>query len=282
MNKDTGNDRLEQRIRWIARHYKADSLDKDMAWKKFSSRQGIRRNYTLRRIVWGAAAVLLIIIGIGIGYINEEQSVEWVAVETEAGQIKEVILPDNSRITLAGNSTLRYDRKEFGEGKRAVEMIGKAFFQIERDEARTFSVKTTQVEIEVLGTSFQVQSSDSESSLYVKTGKVRFSAINDSHTAILTAGMSAHYNQGGGLSIKEKENEPNSLAWKTHQLRFRNTPLEIVLRDVSEAYQVELENHTEGSENMKLTSYFDNLPLEDLISVINQTLDIHVEVVGGQ
>ncbi len=281
MDKDTGNDRLERRIRWIARRYNEGSLDKDAAWEKFTSRQGIRRNYTLR-IVWGAAAVLLIIIGVGIGYMKEGQSVEWVAVETETGQIKEVILPDNSKVTLAGNTILRYDRKTFGKEKRAVEMSGKAFFHVERDEARPFSVKTTQVKIEVLGTSFQIQASDDESLLHVMTGKVRFSTIDHSDTAILTAGMSGRYNPKDGFSIQEKENDPNYFSWKTRQLRFRNTPLETVLRDVSKAYQVELVNRTGSTDDLKLTSYFDNLPLDDLILVINQTLDIQVEVVGGK
>lgn len=282
MDKDTGNDRFEQRISWVTRRYKEGSLDKDKAWKKFSSNQGIRRNYNLRRIIGGAAAILLIIIGIGIIYMEENESSEWVAIETEEGKIKEVILPDDSKVTLAGKSILRYDRKKFGKDKRAVVMSGKAFFEVARDEARPFSVETNHVKIEVLGTSFQIKESDKESLLHVMSGKVRFTLIGYSDTAILTENMSGRFTPETGLSIEDNGNDPNLLSWKTHQLRFRNTPLETVLKDVSEAYHVELVNHTANTKDLKLTSFFDNLTLDELLSVINETLDIQVEVIKGQ
>lgn len=268
----------EDRIRFVARKYKEGSLNTEAAWETFAARHGIRRRTILRRYIWGAAAILLLLIGLSGRYWMEKNASEWIAITTGTGEYKEVWLPDSTMVSLAGNTSIRYDIKQYGKERRAVEMSGKAFFQVTRDEARPFSVLTQQTIVEVLGTGFQLEEKDLAVILNVQTGKVRFSAIEDSQTAILTAGMSASYSGKGNLQVDEKETDVNFLSWKTRQLRFRNTPLDQVLRDISETYQVEIINHTKKDSELQLTSYFDNLPLSEIISVINQTLDIQLEV----
>ncbi len=157
-------------------------------------------------------------------------------------------------------------------------MEGKAFFDVARDEQRLFSVKTKGTETEGLGTTFQLEEKEQATVLHVRTGKVRFTAGEDSRTVVLTAGMSARYSVGEEIRTEEKETDVNYLSWKTRQLRFRETSLDQVIREVSRAYQVEITNHTKGSGELKLTSYFDNLTLDELLSVINQTLDVELEV----
>ena len=55
-------------------------------------------------------------------------------------------------------------------------------------------------------------------------------------------------------------------------MRFNDTPLEKVVSDLSEYYQVNIINKAE-TPNLKLTATFNDLPLEDVLLVINQTLD---------
>ena len=71
----------------------------------------------------------------------------------------------------------------------------------------------------------------------VVTGKVRFAAGKEPEPVILTAGMSASYsNEKKEIDILKEEN-PNNLSWKTKQLRFNDTPLEKVIRDLNEYYK---------------------------------------------
>lgn len=266
----------EERIEYIARRYKEGALDPETAWKRFAERHGIRRRTALRRSLWGAAAILLLLVGLSGRYWMERNASEWVTITTLPGEQKEVLLPDSTVVTMAHSSTLRYDKKQYGKEKRTVELQGKAFFQVQRRELKPFSVTTKQTVVTVLGTEFQLEETARETALHVRTGKVRFSVVEKEEAMILTAGMSATYSDKQGLRVEE-ETHTNVLAWKTRQLSFRQTPLAQVIRDISQAYGVHIINRTPGSSSLKLTSYYDNLTLDELLPVINETLDIRLE-----
>lgn len=272
MNNEQGN-KLEQRIRFVAKHYEEGRLDTDKAWQQFAGKHQVRRTVSFRRYWMAAASVFLLLIGFGTYFITERKSPEWVAVTTGPGQIKEVYLPDSTLISMAGSSSIRYDVKTYGKERRVVEMKGKAFFQVTRNEARPFSVYTERTEVTVLGTSFQINEQPGGTDVNVMTGKVSFGATgSETNKVILTAGMSASYSmESNGITILEEE-DLNSLSWKTRQLRFNDTPLEKVIDDLNKYYRVKVINKTE-TPNLKLTATFNDLPLEDVLLVINQTLD---------
>ena len=265
--------KLEQRIRFVAKHYEEGRLDTDKAWQKFAGKHQVRRTVSFRRYWMAAASVVLLLIGFGTYFMTDRNSPEWVAVTTEPGKIMEVSLPDSTLISMAGNSSIRYDKKAYGKERRVVEMKGKAFFQVTRNEARPFSVYTERTEVTVLGTSFQIDEQPDGTDVDVMTGKVSFGVTgSETDKVILTAGMSASYSmESKGITILEEE-DLNTLSWKTRQLRFNDTPLEKVVSDLSEYYQVNIINKAE-TPNLKLTATFNDLPLEDVLLVINQTLD---------
>ena len=265
--------KLEQRIRFVAKHYEEGRLDTDKAWQKFAGKHQGRRTVAFRRYWMAAASVVLLLIGFGTYFMTDRNSPEWVAVTTEPGQIKEVYLPDSTLISMAGNSSIRYDKKAYGKERRVVEMKGKAFFQVTRNEARPFSVYTERTEVTVLGTSFQIDEQPDGTDVDVMTGKVSFGVTgSETDKVILTAGMSASYSMESTGSTILEEDDLNTLPWKTRQLRFNDTPLEKVASDLSEYYQVNIINKAE-TPNLKLTATFNDLPLEDVLLVINQTLD---------
>ena len=266
------DDRFEKRLRFVARRYKEGSLDEDKAWERFAARQGIRRQVAFRRYWMVAASVVLLLIGFGTFYMKDRNNPEWVSVVTASGQLKDVYLPDSTLVSMAGNSTLRYDLKKYGKERRVVEMTGKVFFQVKRNEARPFSVHTALTEVTVLGTSFQVNEQPGVTQVNVVTGKVRFAAGEALEPAILTAGMSASYSDEKKEINIGTEEKPNDLSWKTKQLRFNDTPLEKVIEDLGDYYHVKITNKTDS----RLTATFNDLPLDEVLMVINQTLDIRL------
>ncbi|WP_298551318.1 FecR domain-containing protein [uncultured Parabacteroides sp.] len=275
MMNNEQDDRFEKRLRFVARRYKEGSLDEDKAWERFAARQGIRRQVAFRRYWMAAASVVLLLIGFGTFYMKDRNNPEWVSVVTASGQLKDVYLPDSTLVSMAGNSTLRYDLKKYGKERRVVEMTGKVFFQVKRNEARPFSVHTALTEVTVLGTSFQVNEQPGVTQVNVVTGKVRFAAGEALEPAILTAGMSASYSDEKKEINIGTEEKPNDLSWKTKQLRFNDTPLEKVIEDLGDYYHVKITNKT-GSPDSRLTATFNDLPLDEVLMVINQTLDIRL------
>ncbi len=88
-----------------------------------------------------AVAVVLVLVGLGTWFTVERNAPDWVAITTAPGQMKDVYLPDSTLVALAGDSWIGMTRRDMIK-RRAVEMNGKAFFQVTRNEARPFSVKT--------------------------------------------------------------------------------------------------------------------------------------------
>lgn len=272
---DEHDNLLEQRIRFVARHYREGGLDADRAWQKFASEHAIRRKVSFRRYWIGAAAAVLVLVGLGTLFMVERNAPDWVAITTAPGQMKDVYLPDSTLVALASDSWIRYDAKRYDKERRAVEMNGKAFFQVTRNEARPFSVKTDQTEVTVLGTSFQIDEKPTVTEVHVVTGKVCFTAREEKKDVILTAGMSAQYSMEDQEITVLTEEDENKLAWRTGLLRFRETPLDKVIEDLSDYYQVKITNQTK-KEGARLTATFDNLPLEEVLQVVNQTLDVRL------
>ena len=102
----------------------------------------------------------------------------------------------------------------------------------------------------------------------MKSGQVRFEA--GSHQELLSAGMSARYSDGEQQIRVEKEESENLLSWQNQELVFRNTPLPQVMEM---CYDVRIANRKSASDTLRLTATFRDMSLEEVLMVINQTLD---------
>jgi len=88
--------------------------------------------------------------------------------------------------------------------------------------------------------------------------------------------MSARYGENDSQIHILTEENMNSLSWKTKQLHFDNTPVEVVIADLSEYYHMTIVNKT-TTDGVSLTATFKDQPLEEVLLIINQTLDIRLE-----
>jgi ferric-dicitrate binding protein FerR (iron transport regulator) len=117
----------------------------------------------LRRI---AAVVLLPLAGAALMYWHmpeqQEVSPEWMECFVPGAERKEVTLPDGTHVWLNSGSVLIYD-KEFHGKARMLYLNGEAIFNVARNREKPFIVKTNYMNIEALGTVFNVEAySDAE------------------------------------------------------------------------------------------------------------------------
>ena len=108
MNNEHGN-KLEQRVRFVAKRYREGSLDPDKAWQKFASEHAISRKVSFRRYWIGAAAVVFVLVGLGTWFTVERNAPDWVAITTAPGQMKDVYLPDSTLVAIHGSGMTRRD-----------------------------------------------------------------------------------------------------------------------------------------------------------------------------
>jgi len=228
------------------------------------------------------AAMILVVIGLGFlaqtTYIHVYPNKSFVCELNEAS--KTITLADGSIITLNSNSKLIYPRK-FGKDERRVELIGEAFFDIEKNPRKAFIIKAKDAEIKVLGTSFNINTANNKVEVLVKTGKVEFSSIvAPEKKLILTKGEFAILKESN--LEKAITLDDNYMSWKTRQMIFRNTKLHEVAKVLNRSYQVQIKFQEEEIENFALNSTFDHEPLDNILNYMCGPFNLVYEKRGNQ
>ena len=133
----------------------------------------------MRPVSWlRIAALFILVAGAGlIGYqVFNNEKVEEVLVASQALPVVDT-LPDGSVVTLNKNSSLNYPSK-FKGNKRAIALKGEAFFNVTPDKENPFVINVNDVEIKVVGTSFNVRSENGVTEVIVETGVVQVTRNN--------------------------------------------------------------------------------------------------------
>ncbi len=145
---------------------------------------------------------------------------------TGTAELRQLELPDGSRVTLAPASAIAVAMADERQGRRVQLLSGEAFFQVRPDPSRPFRVTARDVEATVLGTSFDVRLSSDDVAVSVEEGIVAVAAAGapPESAAKLVAGQFVRVTKGGGTT---RGSEPPELvaAWRQGQLYAQETRL---------------------------------------------------------
>lgn len=160
-------------------------------------------------------------------------------LSTPRGGQYQVSLADGTKVWLNADSKLHYPRVFSGDN-RTVELTGEAYFEVAKDESRPFIVQTASETVEVLGTHFNVNAYDEESSSSVALleGKVNVSLANQQSKTLLPGQQSI---VKGDIIQVRKTDISESVAWKNGEFMFNNESLSSVMRKLARWYDIEVE-----------------------------------------
>ncbi len=195
--------------------------------------------------------------------------------------IKTTTLVDGTVVTLNHNSSLTYYKKI--TTKRKIKLEGDAFFNVKPDTIHPFIIETQNIEIEVLGTSFYVNSHIDKPTIevVVKTGKVAFRVEKDNQI-ILIAGEKGIYNKSTGNIQHIINKDINFIAWKTKYLIFDDTKLSDVVSKINSIYHSNILIGNIELNDCRVTVIFKNQTLDAVINVLEETLDLSFEKHEGK
>jgi transmembrane sensor len=152
-------------------------------------------------------------------------------------------------------------------------MTGRIYFNVFHDEKSPFTVEAgNAARVRVLGTRFEVDESTDSTAVYVNSGRVLFTAQGNKEGLVLTKGMAAVLNTGDAMP-ESRMTTPNPSAWATGSFVYDNTPLTVVLKELSDYFHTEL---SANDESKLLSAEFDADSLEDIIEIIEHTLEIKI------
>ena len=152
---------------------------------------------------------------------------------------KSVLLSDGTRVWLNANSSLTYP-ETFSESERNVQLAGEAYFEVSHDSLHPFRVQTNNIQVKVLGTSFNVRSYSSEknSETTLVEGKVVIQNKQGNNLAMLAPGQMAEFDETSQYLSVKAVNPDEYTAWRHGLIVFTNTTLDDITEKLSELYQV--------------------------------------------
>jgi ferric-dicitrate binding protein FerR (iron transport regulator) len=154
----------------------------------------------------------------------------------KAGQFQ-IDLPDGTHVWLNNASSLRYPTV-FTGSSREVELQGEAFFQVVHDARKPFHVRVGGVEIQDIGTSFNIMAYPDEQSIQTTLvdGSVKISNKQNALT-LSSSGQQARV-EGEAIVVRQHANIGQVTAWKNGNFQFENADIRAVLRQISRWYDV--------------------------------------------
>jgi transmembrane sensor len=269
-------------------------FDVDNAWKKLHGRiidheepvlaDAGKSTFMPRRISWGTplriAASLLLLIALGASIAIAVGRFQKVIITTSAiERLKSVTLPDGSTVTMNSSTTLSYP-KHFRRNARNVTLAGEAFFEVTPDKSRPFIINTDEAAIRVVGTSFNVDTKGSSSSVevYVSTGIVEvYKPESQDNSVFLHPGEMGKVSKNI-INSKKASNE-NAIAWKTGKMDFRDIPLSEAVTMLNKMYNVNIILKAQGLASIRTVGEYryPEEPLDTILRILSQQIPLRIE-----
>jgi transmembrane sensor len=222
----------------------------------------------------GIAASILILVSFAV-YLFSDQ-IFYDTYATSYGMTKNILLEDGSEVTLNANSTLKVPKNLVTSQSREVWLEGEGFFSIAKKPNHVrFLVHTDNLNVEVLGTKFNVNNRRGNTEVVLSEGSVRLtSGLHEENDAVL------YMKPGDMVSLSPRDTTfrrkvvaPEKYsAWQSNKLVFEDAPLSEVAQKIEDYYGVQIEIQNKAIADRQLTG---TLPNNDLGIVLKSLSASH-------
>ncbi|MGA9639463.1 FecR family protein [Flavobacterium sp.] len=186
------------------------------------------------------------------------------------GKKFEVTLSDGTLVHLNSGSTFRFPIKFLNGHKRQVHIIGEGFFEVTKDKKHPFVVETSQMNVTVLGTKFNVSAypEDAFISTVLEEGSVSISAINDIHKEVLRLVPGDQVNWGVKANAVNRKQVDTDIytSWIDGRIVFKNQKFENIIKKLERHYNVKINNNYQALNKELFTATFDVETIEEVLN----------------
>ena len=182
------------------------------------------------------------------GSLVQNGTTETLIATTPIGGTYTITLSDGTKVWLNADSKLEFPSKFGKKGQRMVRLSGEGYFEVARDHAHPFLVRTDKQEVTVLGTHFNINAYHDEEA--VKTtlleGSVSVSSFNRNHGSlpsrdhvILKPSQQSALSGSNRIAVSNVDaNE--AVAWKNGYFKFNQENIQSVMRKLSRWYGIDV------------------------------------------
>ena len=253
-----------------------DSLD--------SLRRKIRRRRPLRRLwlrISAAAAVLALVSTLVLHLLPAERPEQLFTVEAPQGTHSRISLPDGTQVWLIYDSRLYYP-ESFDGNLRSVRLEGEALFNVVRDASKPFRVRTSLMEVEVLGTVFDLKCYEhlDYAELVLVSGSVKATCAGQLPVTLCPDERLVAYRNSKKIDYQAVDAN-NYNKWMFETQKLDEMRLDAVFVNLEHRYNVEFDIADDVGLEARLTLSLRSEPLEEILDAIALVVPIRYESSGG-
>lgn len=204
-------------------------------------------------------------------------------IVTPRGSKYKITLPDLTEVDLNSNSKLTFPVLFSGD-VRSVSLEGEAYFHVHSDLSKKFIVqlrsKNTKHDVVVYGTKFNINSYPESNSIITTLidGSVKIIAANQ-ELFLKPNEQSVFFNNELEVSLA---NVDVNLAWVNNLFYFVDEPLEIVMKQISQWYDIDVVYQSEIPSIRLWGQISRSKKLEEILTILEQTNDLKFQVDGKE
>ncbi|AXX90269.1 siderophore-interacting protein [Arcobacter suis] len=265
-------------------HQMAKSISKENA--QILSEQAHKEARKIRflektRYFSSAAAILLIVCFSAFKIYDNNFAVQYSKTfQTDKTNLANQQLPDGSSIFIDAKTNLNI---EFYKGKREVTLNnGRVMFEVAKDENRVFIIKSGDINIEVVGTKFEVIHKKDITTINVEEGIVKtyFSSyfFDKQNEKLLTKENSITYsNFQGNINNQEKINPEKIALWRENLISLNKVSLKDAFDEFSKYNDISTSFSSKEVENYLITAEFSSTQLEIFLKTISKIYPLKID-----
>jgi transmembrane sensor len=213
---------------------------------------------------------------------ERKSDISWQTITTSAGMRGSVNLPDGSRVTLNSGSEIRYPTR-FTKGTREIQLTGEAFFEVTKDKKHPFIVRTDKLNVEVLGTTFNVSAYNDGKPVEVvlATGSIKLfsgEGHEKKQLALLEPGNRAVYNASDNKLTVSGVNTDKYLAWRDGNIIFRDDSMSDVVSRLERWFNVDIYVQDKSILDYEITARFHDETLEQVLTLLKLSSGIEYTI----
>ncbi|MEX0314708.1 MAG: FecR family protein [Allomuricauda sp.] len=195
------------------------------------------------------------------------------------GKRFDVALSDGSQVMLNAGSSIKYPVKFIKGKERKVYLKGEAYFDIETDKSHPFIVNANDVDVEVLGTEFNVSfyPEDPHINTVLVEGSVKLNS-SENEPILLSPGQLGQWDKNNKSMTVQKVETDLYTAWKDGILLFRKTPFSSIRKKLERYFDVSIENNNVFLEEQTYTASFTYESLHDILETFQEDVSFEYEV----
>ena len=250
--------------------------------RKTSSKGRLRKIAAMQPFWYRVAAVFIGVLLLSTAYLAYQNfSDDTIRYATEFGEIKTVYLPDGSEVVLNANSSLEYSADFQTSSDRQVWLEGEAYFSVTHTEDdQRFVVHTADLNVEVLGTEFNVSKRREDTRVVLASGKVKLAIPNPSDTTnvMMQPGELVNYSSDDRKLTHQTVNTELHTAWKRQKFMLNDTSLDEIAFFLEDYYGFEVILSDELKElRLSATAEFTTKDEEVILEAISEIYSIRVQ-----